>query len=96
MLLTWKNRACLGSNSPRSKEHLQGEHYRAAAWQMYQRLSEPRRQRAAARAARKERRRAEEAERRIRLEDSKRTGEEQEIHKAQLRQARAYNSQFWF
>jgi|GEM_PF-4945935 len=63
---------------------------------MYQRLSEPRRQRAAARAARKERRRAEEAERRIRLEDSKRTGEEQEIHKAQLRQARAYNSQFWF
>ncbi|WP_246955827.1 helix-turn-helix transcriptional regulator, partial [Brachybacterium sp. Marseille-Q7125] len=25
VLLTWKNRAYLGSNSPRSKEHLQGE-----------------------------------------------------------------------
>lgn len=68
----------------------------AMAWETYQRLSEPRRQRAVARAERRERRRADEREQRRRLEADKRGRESDEIHKAQLRQARAYNSNFWF
>lgn len=66
------------------------------AWETYQRLAEPRRQRAAARAARREKRREDEMENRRRLADGKRDRESDEIHKAQLRRAREYNSRFWF
>ncbi len=75
---------------------VQGDRHAVAAWETYQRLSEPRRRRAAARAERRERRREEYRERLRLLEAEKRARESDEIHKAQLRQAREYNSRFWF
>lgn len=74
----------------------QGARHAGAAWDTYQRLSEPRRRRAAARAERRERRREEGRERQRQLDAAQRARESDEIHKAQLRQAREYNSRFWF
>lgn len=74
----------------------QGARHAVAAWETYQRLSEPRRERAAARAETKARRQAAEREMRIRAQASELSKEDKEIRKAQLRQAREYNSRFWF
>lgn len=73
-----------------------GTRHAIAAWETYQRLSDPRRECAATRAERTERRREEHREQQRQLVTDKRAGEPDKIQTAQRRQIRQHNSRSWF